>query len=110
MSQTIRILEINGEIYPEIFSYPVIDEAVNYISDAVFDGIISEAEEYFISEEWYEIGDGESETDIFFEDSLLLSWLTEGGEMVMFEKITEFGYNLNHIQTNFLRIDAEDIL
>ena len=75
MSQTMRITEINGAFYPEIFtSFPDRDDAIALIEYAVKDAWLSPSDEYEVVTEWYEIGEGESNSDTFFADETLIDW------------------------------------
>lgn len=110
MSQTMRITEINGAFYPEIFtSFPDRDEAIALIEYAVKDAWLSPSDEYEVVTEWYEIGEGESNSDTFFTDETLIDWYNKGGVSEIIAQVKAKGYEVEHIQTDTICIDAEDI-
>lgn len=110
MSQTMRITEINGAFYPEIFtSFPDRDDAIALIEYAVKDAWLSPSDEYEVRTEWYEIGEGESNTDTFFTDETLIDWYNKGGVAEIIRQAKEKGYEVEHIMTETMFIDADDI-
>lgn len=110
MSQTMRITEINGAFYPEIFtSFPDRDDAIALIEYAVKDAWLSPSDEYEVKTEWYEIGEGESNSDTFFTDETLIDWYNKGGVAEIIRQAKEKGYEVEHIMTETMFIDAEDI-
>lgn len=110
MSQTMHITEINGAFYPEIFtSFPDRDDAIALIEYAVKDAWLSPSDEYEVRTEWYEIGEGESNADTFFTDETLIDWYNKGGVAEIIRQAKEKGYEVEHIQTDTICIDADDI-
>lgn len=110
MSQTIRITEINGAFFPEIFtSFPDKDEAISLIEFAVKDNWLSPSDSYDVCTEWYEIGEGESGTDTFFSDETLIEWYNKGGIREIIEQAAKRGYAVEYIQNDTVSIVAEDI-
>ena len=110
MSQSMRITEINGAFYPEIFtSFPDRDDAIALIEYAVKDAWLSPSDEYEVVTEWYEIGEGESNSDTFFADETLIDWYNKGGVAEIICQAKARGYEVEHIQTDTISIDAEDI-
>ena len=110
MSQTMRITEINGAFFPEIFtSFPDRDEAIALIEYAVKDAWLSPSDEYEVVTEWYEIGEGESDTDTFFGDETLIDWYNKGGVDEIIRQAKEKGYEVEHIQTDTIHVSHDDI-
>lgn len=110
MSQTMRITEINGAFYPEIFtSFPDRDEAISLIEYAVKDGWLSASEDYEVNTEWYEIGTGESNSDTFFTDETLIEWYNKGGVPEIIRHAEKQGYEVEHIQNDSITIEHCDI-
>ena len=109
MSQTMRIPKINDSFYGEILTYfPDEEEAQEMVSEAVTDGWLSEYREYEVTTDWYEIGEGESNTDYFFSDEELIEWYNIGGIEEIEKRAKEKGYNVEHIQTDTVYVSAED--
>lgn len=110
MSQTMRITEINGAFYPEIFtSFPDKDEAIALIEYAVKDGWLSPSEEYDVCTEWYEIGEGESNSDTFFTDETLIDWYNIGGVKEIIAQAKKRGFEIEHIQNDTVCVRHDDI-
>lgn len=110
MSQTMRITEINGAFYPEIFtSFPDRDDAIALIEYAVKDAWLSPSDEYEVRTAWYEIGEGECNSDTIFTDETLIDWYNNGGVSEIIRQAKERGYEVEHIQTDTICIDADDI-
>lgn len=110
MSQTMRIPKINDSFYGEILTYfPDEEEAQEMVKEAVTDGCLSEYGDYEVTTDWYEIGEGESNTDYFFSDEELIEWYNSGGIEEIEKRANEKGYNLEHIQTDTVYVSAEDI-
>lgn len=110
MSQTVRIPKINDFFYGEILTYfPDEDEARKMVKEALTDGWLSENSDYEVVTEWYEIGEGESNTDSFFSDEELIEWYNIGGIKEIEKKAGEKGYSVEHIQTDTVYVSAEDI-
>lgn len=110
MSQIMRIPKINDSFYGEILTYfPDEEEAQEMVSEAVTDGWLSEYREYEVTTDWYEIGEGESNTDYFFSDEELIEWYNIGGIEEIEKRAKEKGYNVEHIQTDTVYVSAEDI-
>lgn len=110
MSQTMRIPKINDSFYGEILTYfPDEEEAQGMVREAVTDGWLSEYREYEVTTDWYEIGEGESNTDYFFSDEELIEWYNIGGIEEIEKRAKEKGYNVEHIQTDTVYVSAEDI-
>lgn len=110
MSQTMRIPKINDSFYGEILTYfPDEEEAQQMVKEAVTDGWLSEYRDYEVTTEWYEIGEGESNTDSFFSDEELIEWYNIGGIEEIEKRAKEKGYNVEHIQTDTVYVSAEDI-
>ena len=65
--------------------------------------------DYEVTTDWYEIGEGESNTDYFFSDEDLIEWYNSGGIEEIEKKASEKGYNVEHIQTDTVYVSAEDI-
>ena len=97
MSQTMRIPKINDSFYGEILTYfPDEEEAQEMVKEAVTDGWLSEYRDYEVTTDWYEIGEGESNTDYFFSDEELIEWYNIGGIEEIDKRVGEKGYNLRH--------------
>lgn len=110
MSQTMRIPKINDSFYGEILTYfPDEEEAQEMVKEAMTDGCLSEYGDYEVSTDWYEIGEGESNTDYFFSDEELIEWYNSGGIEEIEKRASEKGYNVEHIQTDTVYVSAEDI-
>lgn len=110
MSQTMRIPKINDSFYGEILTYfPGEEEAQEMVKEAVTDGCLSEYGDYEVTADWYEIGDGESDTDCFFSDEELIEWYNVGGIEEIEKRAREKGYNVEYIQTDTVYVAAEDI-
>ena len=99
MSQRAVFIEVDGEQYEEIF-HSVPDE-----EDCLFICLDMEMEsgEHEIKYEWYEIGDGESDTDEFFIEEELL-------RMKRKDKFEEYmekqGYEMELIQSGIIMIEV----
>lgn len=110
MSQTMRIPTINDSFWGEILTYfPDEDEAKTMVEEALTDGWLSESGEYEVTTDWYEIGEGESNTDCFFSDEELIEWYNIGGIDEIGKRAGEKGYSVEHIQTDTVYVSAEDI-
>lgn len=110
MSQTMRITEINGAFYPEIFtSFPDRDDAIALIEYAVKDGWLSPSEDYDVCTEWYEIGEGESNSDTLFADETLIDWYNKGGVKEIIAQAKKRGFETEHIQSDTINVRHDDI-
>lgn len=109
MSQTVRIPKINDFFYGEILTYfPDEDEARKMVKEAT-EGWLFENSDYEVTTDWYEIGEGESNTDYFFSDEELIEWYNIGGIEEIEKRAKEKGYSVEHIQTDTVYVSAEDI-
>ena len=110
MSQTMRIPKINDSFYGEILTYfPDEEEAQEMVKEAMTDGCLSEYGDYEVTTDWYEIGEGESDTDYFFSDEELIEWYNVGGIEEIEKRAREKGLDVEHIQTDTVYVSAEDI-
>lgn len=110
MSQTMRIPKINDSFYGEILTYfPDEEEAQEMVKEAMTGGCLSEYGDYEVTTDWYEIGEGESDTDYFFSDEELIEWYNVGGIEEIEKKAREKGLDVEHIQTDTVYVSAEDI-
>lgn len=110
MSQTIRIVEINDLFSGEILTYfPGEDEARGMVEDALSDGWLPEDDDYYITTTWYEIGEGESDTDEYFSEDELVNWYNKGGISEIEKNVMEKGYDINRIQSHTINISSSEI-
>lgn len=107
MSQTVKFTEIDNTLYPEVLrSFPDRGEAISMAQEMVEDDAIPRNDDsYEVVTEWYEIGEGECGMNTFFSDEQLLNWRTAGNFLEMVEAA---GYNVEHIETQTLYVDATD--
>ena len=108
MSQTVRFTEINGALYPQVFtSFPDHEEAVILIKDMVEDGVILPSDDYYeVITKWYEIGEGESGMDVFFSDEELMEMKNKD----KFERAVEkAGYEVEFISDDYIKISADEL-
>jgi hypothetical protein len=103
MSQRAVFIEVDGMLYNEIFrSMPDYDECVSIIKDI---GLDTEGSVDVVAA-WYEIGEGESDTDEFFKEAELLHlYDTDTLEKEMERR----GYSLMHVQTEPTHVWEEDL-
>ena len=109
MSQTAIFVRINGTLYEgEVFKHIVSkDEAIGLCTDV---GLASDngdsMDTISIEYEWYEIGDGEANTDEFFDDSELFKMYKSKD----FNKsVNQKGYSLEWVQDTRFGICYNDL-
>lgn len=109
MSQRAVMVRVNGNLYPEVFSnVSYYDDAIQICkdfgyeaSDANYDG------DYICVEyEWIEIGDGESDTDEFFDDETLRHIYDAYGWDEVFESQ---GYSVEIVQSGNHYVEFKDL-
>lgn len=101
MSQRAVFVKVDNEQYKEIFhSVPDGEDCLSICLD-----VGMESGEHEIEYEWYEIGDGESDTDEFFIEEELL-------DMKRKDKFEEYmekqGYETELVQTGTIVIEVQE--
>lgn len=101
MSQRAVFIKVDNELYEEIFhSVPDEEDCLSICLD-----VGMESGEHEIEYEWYEIGDGESDTDEFFTEEELLDMKRKD----RFEKYMEKqGYETELVQTGTIVIEVQE--
>lgn len=101
MSQTACFLTIEDVLVEEIFP-SIIDKNFDRDTMTIYVQETVEVEpdrDYDCEMVHYEIGEGESGTDHFFDDGDLISWYKEGGLDLIEKKVKEQGYEMELIQS-----------
>ena len=108
MSQTVRITEINGALYPQIFTaFHDYEEAISMVTEMIEDGFILPSDDYYeVVTVWYEIGEGESGTDVFFSDEELLEMINKG---IFVREVEKAGYEIELITDDNIKIRADEL-
>lgn len=105
MSQRVCFTEVNGVLYPEVFSsLPDMDEAIALAKEMVEEGLISPADDYDVWSVWYEVGEGESGMDTFFSNDTLIRWY-EDFDM----HVAEAGYTAERINIQALCVRDNEV-
>lgn len=101
MSQRAVFVEVDGEQYEEIFhSVPDEEDCLSICLDMEM-----ESGEHEIKYEWYEIGEGESDTDEFFIEEELLRMKKED----RFEEYMKIqGYETELVQSGTIMIEVRE--
>ncbi len=104
MSQRAVFLEVDGAIHPEVMhAMPDIDDCVAAARDLECEPC--EGDTCVVNATWYEIGEGESDTDNFFPEETLVEWRKNGK---VEEEAGKRGYCVEVIQTDTTVLTAED--
>ena len=78
MAQKAVFVEVDGILYPEVFTYmPDSEDISGMIEDMKEDGYSFDSEAV-ANITWLDIGEGESDTDEFFPEKDLLKWFEDG--------------------------------
>lgn len=108
MSQKAVFVRVEGDLIPEVFNYvPDYNEAVQICKDNGYEYKNYYYDYYCLEYEWIDIGEGESGTDKFIDDEVLLH-LYDSPE---FEEIvySQFGLNMESIETGTIEVMLEDL-
>lgn len=108
MSQRAVFVEVNGNLLPEVLhGMPDYDDCVSAARDMVEPDDLEPGDTCAVHAVWYEIGEGESDTDTFFPEETLLKWQEEGVLADEVEK--KRGYSLEEVQNDTTYVHAHDI-
>jgi len=104
MSQRAVFVEVSGATYPEVLhSMPNMDDCVSIVKDMEREPC--EYDTCTVYAVWYEIGEGESDTDNFFPEEVLLDWYENNR---LEEETEKRGYNAEVVQSETTVLGAAD--
>ena len=108
MSQTVKFTRIEDVLYPEVLrGFPDKDEAISMVHEMLETDLVAlNTGWYEVATHWYEIGEGESGMDTFFDDEQLLEW-EENGEFV--KMVEAAGHYAQHIETQTLELTVDEV-
>lgn len=96
MSQRAVFVEVDGILFPELQpGMPDYDDCVSIVRDMELE--VGEDETCEVYAVWFEIGEGESDTDEFFPEESLLAWY-KGGTLE--KEVEKCGYYLEEVQND----------
>ena len=105
MSQRAVFVEVDGNLFPEIQSaMPDYDDCVSIVRDMELD--LDEGDTCEVCAVWFEIGEGESDTDEFFPEESLLAWYESG---TLEKEVEKQGHYLEEIQSDTTHVRCEDV-
>lgn len=109
MSQTAVMIRVNGNLFSEVYSkVPSYEDAIQICKDFGYDSTDREYGDYILVEyEWIEIGDGESNTDYFFDDETLCHIYDAYGWENEFES---HGYMVEPVETGSYEIEFNELV
>lgn len=104
MSQRAVFVEVDGTVYPEVLhSMPDFEDCISFVQDLECEPC--EGDSCNVDAVWYEIGEGESDTDNFFSEEVLLDWYENNR---LEEEIEKRGYNAEVVQSETTVLGAAD--
>ncbi len=107
MSQRAVIIKIDGETHEEVWtSIPDREDMLSIIKDIYDIEDIDEWAEIEVEYEWYEIGKGESNTDLFFIDEDIIRMYNS--DIPFEEELEKRGYDVDMIQYGSETFSRED--
>lgn len=116
MSQRVCFVKINDIFFPEVLgAMPDEEEATGLVMGMIEEREICENEDsYDVVTSWYEIGEGESDTDCFFTDEELLAMCDDGDYDEFEANILKKGYEVYHVQDDVIcvlrsQLDLDDV-
>lgn len=105
MSQRAVFVEVDGMLYDEVLrSMPDYDECVFIVEEI---GVIDTEGGVDVVAAWYEIGEGESDTDEFFKEAELLYLYDKD---ILEQEMERRGYSLMHVQTDTTHVWEDDLI
>ena len=106
MSQTAVFVKVNDVLYQNIERHiPDSEEVIDIIEDMIEEFDLSESSDYDVEANWYEIGDGESGMDTFFNEEDLIDWYKKDK---FNQKVEEAGQYAEHIQSKTLKFTTDE--
>lgn len=108
MSQKAVLVRVEGNLIPEVFnSVPDYDEAVQICKDNGYEYKDYYSDYYMLEYEWIEIGEGESGTDDFIDEELILALYDSYGYEEEIYK--HFDLDVGTVETGTIEVMLDDL-
>ena len=101
MSQRAVFVRVDEELYPEVLhSMPDREECISIARELEYEGPCE------VSAVWFEIGEGESDTDEFFPEESMLEWYRKD---CIEREAAKLGLHVMVVQCDFTNVSESDI-
>lgn len=108
MSQKAVLVRVEGNLIPEVFcSVPDYDEAVQICKDYGYEYKDYYSDYYMLEYEWIDIGEGESGTDEFIDDEVLLHLYESPYYAYMINE--QFGLDVETVEVGTIEVMLDDL-